>query len=504
MAICQKTEYMKKKILFIIWSFSYGGGAEALLTMIVNHLDPQKYEIGILEYYHAEIKKEPIHETITYLGAITFAGDAEGRKKYYYLLNEPSRMISRYIPQDYDLYIAFNYQIPCFLLPPGKRCIAWIHSDIYDLQSPAMAKYLMLQNQAFQKVQTIVSISDLTTKSLQELCPAHADKLLEIYNGVDTEQIRKKAAEYTAIRLQHPNLLFAGRLEKRKNPMRLVHILDLLHQRGKHIHLYYLGQGELQTEIREAAEGRGLGGYVHFTGYLQNPYPVMAQCDVNCLLSESEGFSISLLEGTALGKPFVSSRIGGAMILSAGGSCGTVTETDIQAAEAVADWLERDRDKIREDCATCIKRFALPGYINRIEALLDTVLSAPVRISSSYVYDPDAELDEPAYYYQFPSEYIHMEEKMILYGAGIVGTDYWRFLQKTHYCELVAWVDREYETWQKEGKRVLPITAVQGVRYDRILIANANKKTADIIRGDLEQLGVPGEKIVWVQPDYIG
>ena len=212
---------------------------------------------------------------------------------------------------------------------------------------------------------------------------------------------------------------------------------------------------------------------------------------------------MSLLEGTALGKPFVSSRIGGAMILSAGGSCGTVTETDIQAAEAVADWLERDRDKIREDCETCIKRFALPGYINRIEALLDTVLSAPIRISSSYVYDPDAELDEPAYYYQFPSEYIHMEEKMILYGAGIVGTDYWRFLQKTHYCELVAWVDREYETWQKEGKRVLPITAVQGVQYDRILIANANKKTADIIRDDLEQMGVPAEKIVWVQPDYI-
>ncbi len=64
MAICQKTEYMKKKILFIIWSFSYGGGAEALLTMIVNHLDPQKYEIGILEYYHAEIGRASCRERV--------------------------------------------------------------------------------------------------------------------------------------------------------------------------------------------------------------------------------------------------------------------------------------------------------------------------------------------------------------------------------------------------------------------------------------------------------
>ena len=42
---------MKKKVLFIIWSYSYGGGAERVLTNIVNNLDPSKYEIDILEYY---------------------------------------------------------------------------------------------------------------------------------------------------------------------------------------------------------------------------------------------------------------------------------------------------------------------------------------------------------------------------------------------------------------------------------------------------------------------
>ena len=32
-----------KKIFFIINSFSWGGGAEALLTQIVNHLNSEKY-----------------------------------------------------------------------------------------------------------------------------------------------------------------------------------------------------------------------------------------------------------------------------------------------------------------------------------------------------------------------------------------------------------------------------------------------------------------------------
>lgn len=44
----------KKKVLFIIWSFSYGGGAEKILANIVNNLDYEKYDIDVLEYLHAD------------------------------------------------------------------------------------------------------------------------------------------------------------------------------------------------------------------------------------------------------------------------------------------------------------------------------------------------------------------------------------------------------------------------------------------------------------------
>ncbi len=61
---------MKKKVLFIIWSYSYGGGAERILTNIVNNLDPSKYEIDILEYVYAGIKKEEINDNINLLNPI--------------------------------------------------------------------------------------------------------------------------------------------------------------------------------------------------------------------------------------------------------------------------------------------------------------------------------------------------------------------------------------------------------------------------------------------------
>ncbi len=42
----------KKKLLFFMWSFSLGGGAEKILATIVNQLDPKKYDIDILEMEH--------------------------------------------------------------------------------------------------------------------------------------------------------------------------------------------------------------------------------------------------------------------------------------------------------------------------------------------------------------------------------------------------------------------------------------------------------------------
>lgn len=473
------------------------------MTMIVNHLNPQKYEISILEYYYAGIKKEPIHDHIAYLGSVTFEQDPEERKKYYYTLNEPDKMITKYIPPDFDLYVSFNYQVPTFLLPKGKRCISWIHSDIYDLKAENKAKYLQLQNEAFKKTQRIVSISGLTTESLKELCPMHRDKLLEIYNGVDAGAVRRKAGESTDIILQHPNILFIGRLEDRKNPVRLVKVLEILHKIGRQVHLYYLGQGELEDEIKVLAAQKGIAEYIHFLGYQQNPFPVTAQCDVSCLLSRSEGFSMSLLESVSLGKPFVASYIGGATELSHGGRCGSVVETDEQAAEAIIHWLDQDKERVKRECEISIERFNLPNYISQIERLFDEVLETEVENEAAYEFDSQLKLEDRGCYYHFPVEDIRKDQRIILYGAGKIGTAFHSFLKETQYCVLAGWVDREYQKLRKTGKEVSPIEIIGETPYDMILIAQANREIADRIASDLQQMGVPKEKILWREVDYI-
>lgn len=365
---------MKKKLLFIIWSYTYGGGAESLLTTIVNHLNSDKYDISIIEFHHAEIKTEPVRDGIHVLPCIEAVETPEKRSKTYQLYHTPEVLIDAYIEKGYDLYISFNYQIPTFLLPKGTKNIAWIHSDVYDLAEKNMQRERRRQDTAFYNVRKIVAISDNTERSLRDLFPEHENKIVKIYNGVDTDIIREKSLESTELIIEGPSIVFVGRLEARKDPVRLVHVLHMIHERGMRIHLYYIGQGEEQARIIQKTDEYGLIEFVHLLGYQQNPYPIIRQCDVVCLLSKSEGFSMCLLESIVLGKAFVASCVGGAEELSNHQQCGRVVKTDEDAVSAVCELLKKKQEEIRSACNESLKRFGLTHYIEQVENLFDSVI----------------------------------------------------------------------------------------------------------------------------------
>lgn len=366
--------YMKK-VFFIIMSYSKGGGAEALLTKIVNNLNPDKYEIGIMEIVHDTIKRESVNENIKIYPYYVEANDPERKRKMHAIYHEWDKVIEQYIPQDYDLYVSFNYQRPTFLLPSGKKTIAWIHGDVYNLLEENMQEERALQDRAFCKTKHIVSISDITTQSLIDVFPEHKEKLHIIYNGIDVNGIREKAKEYTQIKLQHPAILSVGRLDANKNPIRLLNIFEKVRRKNRQIHLYYLGYGTMAEIIKEKAKEKEISDYVHLLGYRENPFPIIAQCDISCMFSLSEGFPMALLESVALDKPFVSSIVGGAKILANEQRCGKVVETDEEAVDAILDLLQTEKEYLIRECRESIKRFDLKLYIRQIEALFDEVLS---------------------------------------------------------------------------------------------------------------------------------
>jgi glycosyltransferase involved in cell wall biosynthesis len=494
-----------KKVLFIIWCYSLGGGAESLLTTIVNNLNIQKYKIGIMEVWHTNVKREPVNSNITIYDSITFEGDPEYRKKMYYIYNNPEKIIKKYVPSDYDIYVSFNYQVPSFLLPSGCRNIAWIHSDVYDLSGKIGERYRNLQAAVFHKAQKIVSISTFTTQSLTELFPEYSDKVVEIFNGIDIYRVRGLSEKKTNIRLADNSVIFIGRMDDRKNPLRMLEIFKGVYERNESVHLYFLGKGELEFDVKKKVNEYGLQEQVHFLGYIENPFPIIKQADICCMTSKSEGFPMSLLESVSLHVPFVSTEVGGADILANEGRCGKTYRTNEEAVDSIIDILRTPKEIFVRECEQSIWRFDLDTYISKIEELFDELLVSDIDTDGGTIWDSGQgidELEERNYYYRFPEGLIENGKKVILYGAGDIGKNYYQYMQEKNIWDLVAWVDAAAEKYKNLCNNVQSVDIITKLEFDVILIAVMEEKTAQSIHRSLCARGIPDDKILWMAPAF--
>ena len=71
------------------------------------------------------------------------------------------------------------------------------------------------------------------------------------------------------------------------------------------------GDGELHTELEQAARARGLASRVRFLGWRRDLATVYGASDVFLLTSRNEGTPVALIESLAAGVPGVSTDVGG-------------------------------------------------------------------------------------------------------------------------------------------------------------------------------------------------
>ena len=180
---------MRRKVLFVIWSFSYGGGAERVLSHLVRGLQETGYfDISLLEISHFDKAWEKLPEEVKVLSPV-FDETAQGffargkrfaKRKLFDLSPAWARRMSRRAG-GYDVVVAFNYLLPTFLIYPGEKSISWNHGSIEDLAGNA--KRREWQREAYGNVDEIVAIAQRTARSIVDLFPECASKLHIVPNG---------------------------------------------------------------------------------------------------------------------------------------------------------------------------------------------------------------------------------------------------------------------------------------------------------------------------------
>ena len=387
---------MKKKVLFIIWSFTAGGGAEKILANIVNNLDSEKYEIDVWEYQRFNISKEEIASSIRLISPAIYEIDINenilkntlkrvNNKVINKIMNTDPRLLRKiFLKNKYDIEVAFNYQIPTFLLTTNKnkKKFAWIHSSIEDLDyrkynendNNRVRKQYDMQKVAFSNCDKVIAISKVTEESILSLYPEQKDKIVRIYNGYDFEKIYKKSNLFRVDKSEKFRLVAIGRLCKQKNFKLLLEAVSVLVNYSIDFELLILGEGPERNYLEKYINEKSLNNYVKLLGFIENPYPYIKSSDLMCLSSIAEGFPTVLVESMALGVPFISTDVAGADELSCNGSCGVISLYEPQIyAEDIIKLINKPEEvnKMSLMCKEEILRYTLQNQIKNIEELFD-------------------------------------------------------------------------------------------------------------------------------------
>lgn len=320
----------KTKILFIYPSMILGGSTTSLLS-VLNSIDYKKCDIDIIFYnemgalYNAlpkevnilpfACKYSDIHKLHlrklfspqSCVSALRGRFLAECKKNHWIQDQFGSKdnvRFCRSIPKTYDIAISFLEFWPMYYLAQkisAKRKIAWIHTDCRKLDLEK--KY---EDRVFEKLETIVLISDECRNAFIECFPKWKEKAIVVENFVSQKFVRERANEKINFEIdkQCLNFVTTCRIDfESKGLDRAVKIVKRLKEEDctKHFHWYIIGSGSDETKLKNLIEQWGLSNYITLLGRQINPFPYEKKCDVFFLPSYYEGKPVSVTEAQILG-----------------------------------------------------------------------------------------------------------------------------------------------------------------------------------------------------------
>jgi glycosyltransferase involved in cell wall biosynthesis len=227
-------------------------------------------------------------------------------------------------------------------------------------------------------------------------CGLRSDQIIRAPHAVDNDTFsagdEEKQHQAIAWRRElgipgnHNVFLFAGKLEPKKNPTRLINAFIELSKLRKDIHLIIVGNGILEDELKRLASTlqafnpstSSTPSTISFLPFQnQSTMPLVYRLgDVFVLPSAgpNETWGLSINEAMASGKPvLVSNRCGGAVDLIAEGENGYVFQSGNQRdlVEKMNMILNQDLHKMGETSKEKLYNFTYAHFLNALTSVLN-------------------------------------------------------------------------------------------------------------------------------------
>lgn len=163
----------------------------------------------------------------------------------------------------------------------------------------------MLVQLSYRHATHIIAVSQGVADDLSATFAVPADIISVIANPVDTARIMGQALEKYPAHPDEPYIIGMGRLVENKNFGLLIDAFATASIPGK---LIIIGDGPLRPVLEKQIADHGLGERIILTGFIQNPFPLLANAQFFVLPSNAEGFPNGLVEAMSTGTAVISTN----------------------------------------------------------------------------------------------------------------------------------------------------------------------------------------------------
>lgn len=167
------------------------------------------------------------------------------------------------------------------------------------------AVYRQIERFAGPLSSRIITVSEFDRRLALESGITAADRLVAVHNGIPDVPLSLRADPGRS----PPRLVMVARFEAQKDHATLLQALAGLQEHPWELDL--VGSGPLLGDMELLAKTLGIGGRVRFLGRRMDVDQILAQSQINLLVTNWEGFPLSILEAMRAGLPVVASSVGG-------------------------------------------------------------------------------------------------------------------------------------------------------------------------------------------------
>lgn len=213
------------------------------------------------------------------------------------------------LAQGFDMVVDYDMSLSRITGPLPVPMIGYQHFSVAHLARGHGRKLRKLRHQCKVDYDAVVMLTDSMLDDARALMPDAAPRLVRLYNAIDLDHIRARAAQPLEPGLvpAGPFIVSVGRLEEsQKDFTSLLHAYARLVEQGIGERLVLVGDGASRPSLEALAQSLGLADRVTFAGFQSNPYAWIRQARLMAFSSKMEGLPNVLLEGLAVGQVVVS------------------------------------------------------------------------------------------------------------------------------------------------------------------------------------------------------